>query len=69
MLSLALLFLLIAIVAHLLGVSSVGGLAVNVAKLCLIIFVVLLLFTFVFGYLAPGPYWYYPLGGPRTVFP
>jgi uncharacterized membrane protein YtjA (UPF0391 family) len=67
MIGLAILFLLIGIAAYAFGLNNVGGLSVDIAKLFLVLFVILLLLSLVLGALAPAPYWYYPFGGPRAV--
>jgi uncharacterized membrane protein YtjA (UPF0391 family) len=56
MLMLALLFLVLAIVAYSLGETGLGGMAASLAKLFLILFVVLLLFSVFLG----GP-WGWPV--------
>lgn len=61
MLGLALLFLLIALGAYFLGEGRVGAAALDIAKWCFVIFVVLLVLSLVLGMVHPGPYWYYPV--------
>lgn len=61
MLGLALLFLVVAIVAHFMGAGEVGSVAVQIAKWCFFLFLILLLLSFVFSVAAPGPYWGWPV--------
>jgi uncharacterized membrane protein YtjA (UPF0391 family) len=60
LLGIALLFLIIAIVAYVVGAGQAGGLALEIAKWCGIVFVVLLLINLIFGFVSPGPYWGWP---------
>jgi uncharacterized membrane protein YtjA (UPF0391 family) len=61
MLGLAVVLLLIALLAYFLGAGAVGGVAMELAKWCFILFVVLLVLSFVFSAVAPGPYWHWPM--------
>lgn len=60
MLGLAIVFLLIAILAHCLGAGQAGDIAVTIAKVCFAIFWVLLVLRLVFSVSAPVPYWGWP---------
>lgn len=61
MLGLAVVFLLVALLAYFLGAGQVGSAALEIAKWCFILFVVLLILSVVLGALAPGPYWHWPV--------
>jgi uncharacterized membrane protein YtjA (UPF0391 family) len=61
MLGLAILLLIIALIAYLLGAGAVGSVALEVAKWCFILFVILLLLSFIIGAFSPGPYVYWPV--------
>lgn len=63
MLGLALLFLLVALLLHLFGAHYAGHQAADIAKFVFIVFIVLLVLSVVLSLVAPGPYWYWPVGG------
>jgi uncharacterized membrane protein YtjA (UPF0391 family) len=60
MLALAFLFLILALVCYVFGAGVIGDVALTVAKLFLVLFVLLLLLSIFGGMFAPGPYWYWP---------
>jgi uncharacterized membrane protein YtjA (UPF0391 family) len=49
LLGLAILFLIIALVAYVLGAKGVAGFSMDIAKILVIVFVVLFILSFVFG--------------------
>lgn len=49
LLGVAVLFLIIALVAYVLGAKGIAGLSMNIAKILIVVFVVLFVLTFVFG--------------------
>jgi uncharacterized membrane protein YtjA (UPF0391 family) len=68
MLGLALLFLIVAIIAHLMGANAAGSMAASIAKFCFILFVALLILGVLLSLAAPGPYWGWPVYSPRAVY-
>lgn len=62
MLTIAIIFLLVALLAYWLGGSEVGSVALLGAKICFVIFIILLVLSLLGGAFAPGPYWHWPLG-------
>ena len=50
LLGLAVLFLVIALVAYLLGAKGVAGLSMDIAKILILVFVVLFVLTLLFGF-------------------
>lgn len=64
MLGLALLFLVVAVLAHFLGAGQAGAAAVELAKWCFIIFIILLVVSLLLSVASPGPYWGWPLYRP-----
>jgi len=49
LLGLAIIFLIVAVLAYVLGAKGVAGLSMNIAKILIVVFVVLFAISFVFG--------------------
>jgi uncharacterized membrane protein YtjA (UPF0391 family) len=49
LLGVAVLFLIIALVAYVLGAKKVAGLSMEIAKILIVVFIVLFLLTLIFG--------------------
>jgi uncharacterized membrane protein YtjA (UPF0391 family) len=71
MLGLALLFLIVAIAAYFFGAGRAGDMALMIAKVCFVIFLVILVFSLLMGAMSPGGYWGWPFYhyGPPARYP
>jgi uncharacterized membrane protein YtjA (UPF0391 family) len=61
MLALALLFLVLAVVAHFMGAGKAGDTALDIAKILFFVFLALLVLSILLNLVSPGPYWMWPV--------